>query len=435
MRWSIVVALGIASCSLGCAARPPTGGPERAAAPEGDLLDAQLRALGAALRQEGAEIGALKERGFLPPAGRVALPVRIEADRCGVFVALASPSMTDLDAALYTVEGVALAQDEGASARPSLTFCAGKSALFAYLTLNAYQGAGSFVAAQFVRARRAEDDLRTLDERARGGALGELSQTLHERGFEDAAPPIEVTLEAQRPVRIGLTVASGECYALAAEADTGLSELSMRLVDPRGSELANGIGDPRLAALQYCASEPADLALEVLARRGRGQARVARFRVAQALLGGSRALWLGEPAPTPEAWHGAKQRIAELRDKRGSWAQELPLQQGQVVELAPPRHRGCERWELVLAPGLARATLRIEDERGVVAERDTQAMQACLVVCAARGERRVTLLGRAGFGRALVQRSEARGQGSAGACSACADAGARAGCSTSSGRR
>lgn len=409
-----------------CAPSRRVTAPARVAAEHAlqDSLGLHFDALAAGLEQEGLRRGALLERGFLPPAARVAYPVHIDADECALFVAVASASMADLDAALYTAEGSALIEDDSTSSRPSLTFCASASTpIDAYLTLHAYQGAGSFVAAQFRRPLGAGDDLRTALDGRRISALGQLAQTLHERGFEDAAPRVSLPLGDARPVRLAVNVSAGECYTLAAEGADGLAELGLRLVDARGGELANGLGEPapgqsQLAALQYCADAPAELALEVTAMRGQGVARVARFRAAQSLVGGVRALWLGEPAPSPAAWTVAEpastaaKTSAPSSSKPPFASEHVALRQGQVVELAPRRaHARCERWHMSLLPGLSRASLRIESEHGVLlAEADSDHMQASAVVCDV-GARRISIVGRAGFGALTLTGSVADGVG------------------------
>ncbi len=431
-------------------ARGPVAPSAAASNPESaDALDLQVRGLTASLASEGLKSGQLLERGFLPPGGRAAYLVKIAPAECAVIVALATASLADLDASLYTAEGVALIEDDSASARPSLTFCADSQPVEAYLTLHAYQGAGSFVAAQFTRPSRADDDLHTsLGERGIS-ALGQLARTLHERGFEDAAPRVSLPLGDARPVRMAMNVAAGECYTLAAEGGEGLTEVGIRLVDAEGGELAYGIGEPQLAALQYCANERAELALEVVAKRGQGVARVARFRAGQAAVGGARALWLGEPSPSAAAWTPAKSKQPQGAPHKAAFSFERArLTQGQVVELAPKRAHGvCERWDAELEPGLVRASMRIEGEQGeLLGEVDAEHMHACMVVCGSAKTRRITLVGRAGFGSVALTGTVANPpvaepnheggvQDSTGAAFSCACADDRARCSLSSGRR
>ena len=406
-RTLLTLLLGLA---CGCAARHPASVPSLG--PDSDALEVRFGLIETNLVGEGLQQASLHERGFLPPGGRAAFPVRIAAGECALFVALGSANLIDLDAALYTAEGATLVEDDGASPRPTLTLCASSESLTGYFTLHAYQGAGAFVTAQFSRPVRASDDLHTAGDEALS-ALGQLAQTLHARGFEDAAPRVSLPLGDARPVRLAVNVDAGACYTLAAEGERGLGGLALRLVDASGDELANGVEDPpssqALAALQYCASERADLTLEVVATRGEGTVRVGRFVTSQAQLGGARALWLGEPVPTAEAWRAAKQGSPGAQAKAPFVTREVPLEQGQVIELPPLNSQAtCTRWDARLEPGLWRATLRVESEQSVVlGEVDAERMHACLIACQA-GAQRVTLLGRAGFGRVHLSGSRAQ---------------------------
>jgi hypothetical protein len=436
-RWLLLLALA------GCAHRAVAPGTAKSEPMLGhDALDLHFRALSLGLSDDGMKQGALLERGFLPPSARVAFPVHIAAGECAMFVALATASMADLDASLYTAEGAALIEDDSTGSRPTLTFCASTTQpIDAYFTLHAYQGAGAFVASQFSRSLRADDDLRTGQGEQGPSALSELAQTLHDRGFEDAAPRVTLPLADARPVRLAVNVAAGECYTMAAEGGEGVVEIGLRLVDADGGELALGMGDSpaspargagvrsdrsraQLAALQYCADQRAELALEVVARRGRGLAKVARFRATQALVGGVRALWLGEPSPSEQAWQppalapdkavasskeessarAAAEAKAPLRNARHG-GERVALRQGQLVELAPRAPvASCERWQIELEPGLSRATLRIEDGRGeLLGESDSDHMRACVAVCGPSGARRASVVGRTGFGAVTLR--------------------------------
>jgi hypothetical protein len=435
--WSLVLA--------GCAhASAPVAPPKVSSALGNDALDLHFRALALGLRDDGLKQGALLERGFLPPSGRVAFPAHIAAGECAMFVALATASMADLDASLYTAEGAALIEDDSTGSRPTLTFCASAAQpVDGYFTLHAYQGAGAFIAAQFSRSLRADDDLRTANSEQGPSALGELAQTLHDRGFEDAAPRVSLPLGDARPVRMAVNVAAGECYTLAAEGGEGVAELGLRLVDADGGELALGLGEAQpgraqLASLQYCADRRAELALEVVARRGHGLARVARFRAAQALVGGVRALWLGEPSPSEQAWtpkldkngapskddatarSAAEAKVPLNRHLKPTPGERVPLRQGQLIDLAPRAAiASCEQWQLELEPGLSRATLRVEDAHGeLLGEVDSEHMNACVAICAG-GVRRASVIGRTGFGAVTLRVEPAAAQ------SACTSSGRR----------
>ncbi|MFT3922582.1 MAG: hypothetical protein QM778_08620 [Myxococcales bacterium] len=369
-----------------------------------DALELRVEAAARALRDQGFTRAPFQDRGFLPTNGRATRAVTIDPHTCARFVAVATPSVIDLDASLYRSDGTALLEDDGSDARPSLMLCAGDTRVDGYYSLHAYQGVGAYATAQFVRPAIQTDDLLTISEPARESALNELAKTLHKRGFEDAGPRVEAQLNAGQPLRVAISARAGDCYTVATESAAGLGGVSLRLLDG-DNELGHGVAAERLASLQYCADQARELALEVSASTGEGMVRIARFRAAQAAVGGPHAMWLGEPSPSREAWRAAKQTSSAQQTTQGAdkstFAQEFPLSQGAVVELEHKVPLGaCERWRALLEPGLSRATLRIEGLDGsLYGQAESSAMVAEVAFCGRHGALRVSVTGRAGFGR------------------------------------
>jgi hypothetical protein len=374
--------------------------------PGDDLLAQRLDAYAEVLAAQGFKATGFAARGFLPPMARDTYPVHVSAAHCALFVALASPTVDDLDAAVYSAGGSALVEDDGSDARPVLTLCAGKEALDAYYSVHAYQGAGAFVARIFERAALADDEVVTL---ADGGpsALTEQSRQLRKRGFEDDAAPVELALDGASPVRMAMPVAAGQCYTLVAEGRDGLESVAMRLLDAGGRELAFGVGDGGLAALQYCSDESSDYGLELRAEGGEGTARIVRFHAPQSVIGGARALWLGEPSPSEQARAGAAAKTREawrtalLAERaRLSTFEKLPLAQGQTRELAvAPGPTRCERFQVELHEGLTRARLRVESLDGALLGEALAVREGASVqLCDRTAKARVVVIGEAGFG-------------------------------------
>lgn len=379
-----------------------------------DALELRLSAAAQMLESEGFTRVGRSQRGFLAANGRMTREVSIEPFSCARLVAVATPSLLDLDAALYRADGAPLIEDDGSDARPVLTLCAGAEAVSAYYALHAYQGVGAVAMAQFSRPSVPSDDLVTVssDAAAAGGGgtgLSELAKVLYRRGFEDIGSRARLPLSAGQVLRVPAPLKAGDCYTLAAEADVPLSGLSLRLVDGK-EELMHSQGLSQNVALQYCADRPREASLEVHAALGTGQVRVARFRAPQVMAGGEHAMWLGEPTPSQAAWADAARESkpeANKQTERKGKAQprDFPLNQGALVAFEQGAPLGaCEIWEAQLLPGLFRATLRLEDLDGVLlAEADSENMLARLEVCERRGPVRVTVVGRAGFGRVTVQ--------------------------------
>jgi hypothetical protein len=369
-----------------------------------DALELRLSAAGQSLREQGYAPGPFHERGFLPPNGRVTRAITIAPRTCARFVAVATPSMIDLDASLYRADGAALLEDDSSDARPSLTLCAGAERLDAYYSLHAYQGVGAFASREFVRPATAQDDLITVQEAPSDAGLNDLAKTLHKRGFDDLGPRVELELSAGHPLRVALSAKAGECYTLAAESAGALSGVALRLIDG-SEELGHGLaGAAGLASLQYCSDRTRELELELDAAAGAGPVRIARFKAPQSNLGGAHAMWLGEPSPSAKAWgpiDDVRAAVArEIEQTKGGIFESHPLAQGDVVERESRRPLGaCERWQALLEPGLVSATLRVEDANGVLlGEAESRAMLAELELCRRPGPVRVSVVGRVGFG-------------------------------------
>jgi hypothetical protein len=420
MRVSALLGLVVtlAACAhaapAGVGSRDAIAGQSPAAAGDDDALTHRLAAYEAVLAARGFKRTDFSARGFLPPAERSTFAVQVAPRRCALFVAIASANMGDLDAALYGAGGRVIAEDEGGDARPVLSVCSADEPLALYYSVRAYQGAGAFVTRAYDRPVTSEDALAVLSGSG-PSPLFEQTRLLRKRGFEPDTEPVDLALHDGSPARMALHVNVGECYTLVAEGRDGLEALSMRLLDARERELAFGVGDAGLAALQYCAGEESDLGLELLAGRGQGTARVARFRGPQSAVGGARALWLGEPSPSPQAIGKAKSR-EELRALLARDQAALAsvdtraLSQGHVLELAVPATAArCERFYLELAGGLSRATLRLEKGDGtLLGETEAGPEGSSLSLCEEPEAKRAVVLGRAGFGEVTLVRATLR---------------------------
>ncbi len=398
MNGARLVSFLISLTACGGAALPPLAPSEAHEAPQEDALDLRLSAVEQSLGEEGFVRKGGVERGFLATNGRMTREVLIEPRTCARFVAVATPSLIDLDAALYRSDGVPLLEDDGSDARPVLTLCAREEAVRAYYALHAYQGVGAFSVAQFVRPSTVSDDLSMANGVGDESALSDLAKVLHRRGFEDAGPRVKHALRAEEGLRVGVPGKAGECYTLAVEATPPLTGVSLRLLDG-SEELAQGRGLSQHASLQYCADRERNMGLEVTAAAGTGTVRIARFRAPQASVGGEGAMWLGEPTPSNAAWNDAASPGATKDNTR-----TFELAQGKVVSFESRTPLGpCEVWDASLLPGLSKATLLLETLDGeLLAQADSENMKASLRVCDRRGPVRVSVIGRAGFGSVRV---------------------------------
>jgi hypothetical protein len=296
-----------------------------------------------------------------------------------------------------------LAEDDASDPRPVVRVCTGKQKLSTYLVLYAFQGTGSYAAARMSRARKETDPLPASDDEASGSPeFIELVRALHNRGYQDEGPSTQLPLVSGAPLRLAAKVVAGQCYSMVADGDA----LRLRLFDEEGLEVAQGVGEKGPAALQYCASRSGEFALELSARGTTRMAQLARFRAAQAAVGGARAAWLGEPvaANDAETQAAAAEKPPRCSGASRVLARQAALAQGHMLELPLTRAAGCELVSAQLHPGLTRVTLRVESAQGVVlATQEIRGERGSLQVCAAPVGR-ITLLARAGFGAVSVTR-------------------------------
>jgi hypothetical protein len=398
--------LGVACLSAACASQtlpavtPPAAGP----ADEDDLVSVAMAVAAHELLAEGYQPQRAPERGFLAPSMRALSTVTVAPRSCVAIAAAATPSVADLDAALYAADGSVLAEDDSAGPRPVLRLCSAERGLSAHLALYAFQGAGSYAVQQFVKPLSSSDAPEAgSGEGAASAQFLELLRSLHARGYREQEPQVEVPLVPGAPLRVSLSTLAGHCYSVVADGDDAL----LRLLGSDGSELSRGLSSAGAAALQHCASSDGELSLELSARASSRRLRVARLWSRQGEVGGARSLWLGEPAPTG---FDAPVRNGKGAAKQGSCeapAEPLlrhqPLAQGSLSEAALPGASACVLLEVALHEGLARVTLRVEDAAGAtLAERELSTQSGSLYVCPKQRPARASLIARAGFGAASL---------------------------------
>lgn len=376
--------------------------------PSAELLRENLAALSQELLAEGYRPTGEMKLGFVAPSTRNVEPVSIAPRTCVSVAAVATPSVSDLDAALYAADGTVLSEDDGPSARPVLRVCSGNVALTAYLVLFPFQGAGSYAAQRFERPVSALDAQADAAESvAVSPAFEELLSLLHRQGYRDETPLVDVPLVPGVGLRFAAKLLAGHCYSMLADGP----HMRLRLLDAAGREIAVGIGDEAPAVLQHCAREDAELTLE-LSTRGRARTtKVARLFAPQLTVGGARAVWLGEPAP---AWVSAPTQDAPVDASacQGHLSELLsraPLRQGEVIERPLTASARCAVLEAELHEGLSRVTLRVESADGaVLGERELVQLPDAVRVCPAKPGQRVALLARAGFGALTLKQKLCR---------------------------
>jgi len=275
-------------------------------------LQRDMTAVSEALHAAGLREGGPGLAGFLLTGNHSTLPIRIPAGQCVTIASRATRGARDVDAALYAAEGTLLALDSEPDAHPSLQACAAEVETRAYYVIQFYDGDGTFLALPFFGSRSATRRAAA----ALGGrpAFAEIvaapevaedpiaafSEGLRKRGFSAVGEPRRFEIAEGERIRENLPVESGKCYTVAAFGGRGIAQLSLRLLDERGTELSASRADDRpQAATQLCARSSGVYALESAARAGAGEVLLLVYRVDVVTAGGAAGLWLGKRVSGP----------------------------------------------------------------------------------------------------------------------------------------
>lgn len=385
----------------GCAAAPkpaPATSDAVGARPAVDLVSVGLAAAAQELVAEGYRPVGEPEQGFLAPSMRTLSRVEVPPRSCLAVAAAATPSLGDLDAALYADDGAVLAEDDSANPRPVLRLCSADKTITGHLAVVAFQGAGSFALQRFAKPLGASDAPEPHGGDGASAAFLELLRSLRARGYRDEAPLVELPLLAGAPLRVAIKALAGHCYSVVADS----ADARLVLMNGHGEPLSQGVSASGPAALQHCVSQDDDLTLE-LSARAQPQVRLARLWARQSAVGGARSIWLGEPAPAsfdaPPPVAKAAERSARCEGRAASLLNAHPLAQGAVWEGALAPAASCVMLEADLQAGLSRVTVRLEDADGAVLDQAELAGRAgSLYACSKRAPLRVSAIARAGFG-------------------------------------
>lgn len=374
--------------SLGCAGSGQRPADPRTAAsgpkPPFEHAPANLVQALAAISQELRGVGLVQygpsASGFLPAGGRQAFAIELPGDRCMTLIAIATPGVTDMDAALYTPDGEVLASDSQPDSHPAIHVCGTGETRTVYYVVHSYEGAGSFLMASFSGGRQAVDAVASRlggrpaiatdihgdgDLQARMTDFGE---GLLRRGFHRSGDPTALSLSETQRMRVSIPVEAGRCYAIAAFGEAPLSRVDLRILDEVGGEVVHDRAPLAEARVQFCAHQSADYAAETHAAAGDGRAVLLVFEAHAHEVLGEGGLWLGRtgkqadaPRPTTEealAKAGEHARQAGYATLEARY--EGHLQIGEAVEhRLQVGRRHCFRFVLAAEDSLVEAELQL----------------------------------------------------------------------------
>jgi hypothetical protein len=386
-----------------------------------DPVGQRMQELWRRLEGAGLTMDGPSGRGFLTAREQQTEELVVPTGRCATIVAMTSRGIRDLDATLFAPSGDVLAEDVEPDAHPTIQVCASSEGpRRLYYSLNAYDGAGSYLYVAFLGDRHSFVNAATIiggqpgvvsdgdSQSDQDVRLHELTQGVSRRGFRPLGTPLPVPLVPEQRVRLPLRTEMGTCYTVMALGMPGLDDLNLRVLSDDGQELARDVSPSRDASVQLCAQRAADFAVEVHAAGGQGQARVAFFSGEQSRVGGESGLWLGErqsgrraEGPVEDATD-ALVAVATRRGWRRGTSVVGALRSGGAVrrQIALPGGR-CS---LVLATGgrgIGRLLLRVVDRDGhTLVERGGDSSWAAARVCSDRPmEVNAEIVSRRGEGR------------------------------------
>lgn len=347
----------LAAHLVGCAAGVQTvTGPTVTSAPKPaslpESLQAALDAVSERLVAIGLEKGGPSLHGFIPSGTRQSFELELPARTCLTLVALATDGIIDMDAALYTADGQLLAADSQPDSHPAIQACVGDHPRRYYYVLHSYDGSGTFAMGTFEGPRtlldRAAQELGgrpalALDPDQAGDvedAIMGLAQGLQRRGYQREGEPLSLMLAQAQRIRMPITVAGGQCYAVAAFGGEGLSDVNLRILDDRGREVAGDRAPLEHAQVQFCANGAAEYAAETEAQGGAGEATVVVFHGAAHRVLSHSGLWvgqseaskLGQARPLSDALAKLEQAAAAAGFARPATRESGYLQPGEVIE-------------------------------------------------------------------------------------------------------
>lgn len=402
MVWGLALLLATA-CGGGTVRSEPGALAKESSGGEDDPLSGRSEQIAERMTAIGWHRAAFESEGFLPENASTTLPLEVPAGRCFTIVALATRGIRDLDAVLYAPSGDVLAEDVRPDPNPALQLCSGEQPRRAYFHLQAY-GAGAYRILSFEASREllpeVEQALGLVPASAPGGEMSsdlrsseqhEFGAGLRRRGFEPIGGAARIALTKGQRVHVPLPVERGQCYTIGVFAGGPVGEISLRIVDELGDDLARSIRASSAPAVQLCSTKEQQLTVEIAAEKGRGNVDLVVFRGRDAVVGGAGGLWLGRRAEGLYSRVALRERLPEedARASRHGYGPNRRVGSGELVRAQAVAHRHtleagrCSMIRATGGEGIGRLYLRIVDLEGkLLSERESRGPVATARLCA-----------------------------------------------------
>jgi hypothetical protein len=332
--------------------------------------------------------------------------VDVPQDACVLGYARGSSSIDDVDVAIYSEEGTALAVDEGRDVHPTVMMCAPHPDRV-YLAAHVVEGEGLVaVGAQLVPKERAVIVARALG--ARGLAAQGPRPADAWPGLDDAVRSHRVELggtwqesrrvalavDARMPTYAALPIDAGECVDAVIVPDEDVALLDVEAVDDQGRVFARAREGAGSRTLTVCSPLQVAGTLSVRPHVGRGLAALVLARASGDASRDFSALpdvaWVAPTEPLEKARSARNALLAKSGYDAALTATSGTLTLGHRVSLPldlKPLAGACGRIDIVAGAPLALVDARVWSDAGTLLASADASSSLALFACARSGAR------------------------------------------------
>lgn len=297
--------------------------------------------------------------------------VELAPDMCLLAYARGSPSVDDLDVAVFAEEGHPLSADERPDAQPTVLLCPPVPKRV-YIAVHVPTGQGLVaLAAHFVPRARAAEVAQKLGARGRsegGPKLPEAWPGLEERvrahraetgGHWEELKRVALSVDARSTTALSFAIDEGTCVDAFMVPEDEVGPLEVEALDERGRVLGRAKDGGRQRSLTLCSPIAMNGSLALRPHTGSGNVAVilarARGEVARDVATRTSVAWAAATLPL-EAARGARERElakAAYPPAASTESGALVLGRRTTVPLKLPTQTGCNRIDVVAGAPLA----------------------------------------------------------------------------------
>lgn len=335
--------------------------------------------------------------------------VEVPSDACLLGYARASPSIEDVDVAVYADDGTQLAADEARDVHPTVLVCPPHPDRV-YVAAHVIEGEGLVAAgAQLVPRDRAVVVGRALGARgtfAEGPRPAEAWPGLEDRvrehrlalgGTWEEFKRVLLSVDPREPTAVALPIEADQCVDAVILPGEGVAMLDVEALDGAGRVVARAREGAGERALTVCSSFAMDGSLAIRPHVGRGLAAVvlarARGETARDLTEQPEVAWAAATKPLDAAKTERNELLAKSGYEAPVAATAGTLSLGRRVSVPldlKPLGGACARVDVVAGAPLAFVSARAWDDSGALVGSSDSGSSLALFVCA-RGAARLDL--------------------------------------------